>query len=244
VSAPIDFPYADATYRRRIMLEPSGAAITAEMEDYMHHFRVRVVHRDGEVTAADAEGVRVPWTSCPGGAAGIRALVGTALAEAHHADSWASDRSGQCVHVVDLALLAAAHAYDATPTTYMIELAPVAQPVRRATLWHNGEPALAWTLEQDTITSAGPMHGVSLAGKDFFPWVGVHLSAGEQEAARVLRRACSIGVSRGLDPDVYTSATELRGPANSCYTFRPEVTLVARRTRGSARRTEEPGYWS
>ena len=56
------------------------------------------------------------------------------------------------------------------------------------------------------------------------------------EAAIVLRRACEIGMGRGMDLEAVDSAEEL-GPMMGavCYTMQPSVMPVAFRNRGSIR---------
>ncbi len=102
--------------------------IEAEVEDYLHHFTVRLTHDGERVTDAVGTAVRAPWQTCPIGAAGVRALVGTDLASAAtHSSAWVTDRSDHCVHVLDLATLAAAHALDHEPTHYEIVVTPAAE---------------------------------------------------------------------------------------------------------------------
>jgi hypothetical protein len=94
----LELPYGDATYRRRIELRPAPGLMWAEMEDYPHHFTVRIEHDDGVITAIDPDGIRHPWDLCPVGAAGVKALVGVTLSDAADGASWAADRTAQYGH--------------------------------------------------------------------------------------------------------------------------------------------------
>ncbi len=52
----------------------------------------------------------------------------------------------------------------------------------------------------------------------------------------MLRRACDIGMGRGMDLDGYASAVELPEQQHGiCYTMQPGVVPVALRNRDSAR---------
>ena len=57
----------------------------------------------------------------------------------------------------------------------------------------------------------------------------------DAEAAIVLRRACSIGMSRGLDLDRYETLAEMPGLRPLCWSMQPERAPVAFRQRGLIR---------
>jgi hypothetical protein len=224
-------------YVRRIAIRPAPGVIEAEMEDYPHHFSLRIEHADGVVTAAEATGHRIPWTSCANGAAGLRLLAGTALADATKLDAWAPDRATQCVHVADLALLAVRHAYDDAPTNYEARLSPGAAPDRVATLRENGDVVLTWHLDEHDVVAE---LGIALARAPFFALMRERGMTGRDlERAVVLRRACHIGRSRGVDLDAFATAADIHDADHSCFTYRPDVASRALRVVGSTRATEE-----
>ncbi len=238
----LTYPFAHETYRRTIELRPAIGVIEAEIEDYLHHFRVRLTHDGERVSDAVGTAVRSPWQTCPTGAAGVQALVGIDLASAAtHSSAWVTDRSDHCVHVLDLATLAAAHALDHEPTHYEIVVTPAGEEHRVATMHRDGGLLLRWEMDGPTITDPARFAGVSLDGAPFFAWMHAELEPGEYEPVIVMRRACHIGYSRALDLDDYRYASETRPADSSCYTFRPNVAFTARRNRGSARATELTG---
>src|SRR6185312_8814867 len=65
-SVPPDMTHPSGSYRRRIRVtaSPDQAAVTAELEDDFHHFRVTVAHDGACVTGVRATGVRFPWSTC------------------------------------------------------------------------------------------------------------------------------------------------------------------------------------
>lgn len=234
-----EFPFIDATYRRRISLRPEPGVVRAEMEDYIHHFVVEIHHVDGVVTAATAVGVRHPWDACPGGARGVAAMVGTPLADVADRHGWSQDRSSQCVHVVDLALVAARHAHDDGPTEIDIRIPGAARERRTAVLRRDGDVVFEWTVAGDEVVAPDRFAGMSLAGSGFFGWLGANLDDEDEiETATMLRRACYIGVSRGLDLDTYERAIEGGTINNSCFVYQPGVAIRSRRMVGTSRATE------
>ncbi len=104
----------------------------------------------------------------------------------------------------------------------------------------DGGLLLRWEMDGSTITGPARFAGVSLDGSRFFAWMHAELAPSEYEPVVVMRRACHIGYSRGLDLDGYDHAAETQPADSSCYTFRPNVAVIARRNRGSARPTELP----
>jgi hypothetical protein len=233
------YAFAHETYRRTIEVRATIGVVEAEVEDYLHHFEVRLTHDGRRVTGAVGTAVRAPWHTCPTGAAGLRTLAGTELTVAGtHASAWVTDRSDHCVHVLDLATLAAAHALDHEPLHYEIVVSPAAEDRRVATMHRNGGLLLRWEMDGPTITGPGRFAGVSLERAPFFAWMQAELEPGEYEPVVVMRRACHIAYSRGLDLDDHRYASETRPADSSCYTFRPDVAFIARRNRGTARATE------
>ncbi len=239
------FPFGDETYRRRISIRPrhggpDGAdRVDAEMEDYVHHFAITVDHLDGVVVGASAEGVRHPWDACPGGANGIRELVGTRLDEAAGRQGWSADKVAQCVHVVDLAELACAHAGDDEDLVFEVLIPRAAHHRRTVTLRRNGVEAMAWTLKNNDVVAPDRFVGLTISGGAFFRWIDANLpDPDEREAATIMRRAAHIGTSRGMDLDRYAVAADGGAVTESCFVFRSGVADRARRIVGSARATE------
>lgn len=227
-----------ATYRRRIEIVPGEGVVDAAMEDYIHHFRVRLDHDGTTISRAEATGVRVPWSTCPVGAAGLAALAGTTLTDAVLADRWIDDRASQCVHAVDLGALAAAHALDARPLAYEIRVDMISFAERRAVLWRDGEELLDWPLQGQTVVGEGPSAGMGLDRRSFSTWLERKVAAEDHEATFVLRRACNIALGRLLDLDAFTVAGEVHEADGSCHTYRVGVPEQAVRCVGTVRHTE------
>jgi hypothetical protein len=232
-------PYYDGSYRRRIRLESTGPdTVEAALEDDFHHFEVTLRHDGVRVVDVDARSVRWPWSTCPAAAGPLRALIGMALSPRCLAVGAHTDPHANCTHMFDLAGLAVAHAalgrsrrqYDAE-----IPFGSVAGAPTRVELLRDGVPALTWTLQGRGITDPpayadAPWHG------GFFRWADANLSLEEAEAAIVLRRACEIGMGRGMDLDAIERAEELGDfMIGVCYSMQPEAIATATRHKGTIR---------
>ncbi len=99
-------------------------------------------------------------------------------------------------------------------------------------LARDGAVVLRWAMRGTRIVSPSPF---SEATGGFARWADATLPADEAEAAVVLRRACSIGLSRGLDLDSYPTLADMPGLAPVCYSMQPERAPVAFRNRGLIR---------
>jgi hypothetical protein len=225
-------------YRRRIeLLTTSPSAVTGELEDSFHHFRVSIAHEAGRVTAVDGEAVRHPWSTCPDALAPLRALVGapvTADATAHgdHADARTT-----CTHWFDLAGLAIGHAgagrdrrrYDVV----------IGERDRRgrttARLARDGDDVLDWDVDVTSVLGPEPYAGQEM-GRGFLAWANAELDPEAAEAAIVLRRACRTSLGLLMDLDDYATAADVgHGMENTCHTFSSSVMGVALRMKGSTR---------
>ena len=100
------------------------------------------------------------------------------------------------------------------------------------TLARDGEPRLRWVLRGGTIVAPSPYADVT---RGFARWADATLDADDAEAAVVLRRACAIGMSRGIDLDSYPTLADMPGLSPLCFSMQPERAPVAFRNRGLIR---------
>ncbi|MCW2545751.1 MAG: hypothetical protein JWN96_211 [Mycobacterium sp.] len=222
------------TYYRRITVRPEAGSLEAHMQDFCHHVKVVLRHADGRIVTANAEGLRLPWNTCPLGAAGVARISGMAAADAMDQSNWPGGRTANCVHAVDLTLVALAHLDDREPFTYYISVTPAMGQVRTARIDRDGELLLEWTVEGTQLTGPGRFAGRSLSRADFNQWAA-ELTPAEREAATILRRACHIAPSREIDLDTMRVAADSIGADASCHTLQEGVIERARRNVGSSR---------
>ena len=229
----------DGSYRRRVRMRALDATTTeAALEDDFHHFAVVVVHDGARVTSITARAERWPWSTCPAAGAQLELLVGMELSPRCTAVAAVADPHMQCTHQFDLAGLAVAHATrDEEERQYDVEVPPAdAGGQRTVRLSRDGELLLEWRIAYGTgITAPRPYTDAPWRG-GFIKWADATFDVDDAEAAIVLRRACDIGMGRGMDLEGYRSADELAELMTGvCYTMQPSIMPVAIREIGSIR---------
>ena len=101
--------------RRLQLIDPQPGRVTAEVEDDYHRFFVDLRHDGERITGVATNAKRSPWTTCPSAGDHLaERLTGALLSEVASRE----DPLTHCTHMLDLAILAAAHADDAAPTLY------------------------------------------------------------------------------------------------------------------------------
>jgi hypothetical protein len=201
--------------RRIQMIDPRPGRVTAEVEDDYHRFFVELSHDGERITNVRTTAKRFPWTTCP--AAGdhlAERITGATLREIEGREAPLS----HCTHMLDLAILAAAHAHDREPTLYeMLVDDPHAGP-RKAVLRRNGVETIHWLIDDTTLVAPGMMAGRDL--RQLKHWID-EIDAALREPARVLRRGAYIARGRGYDYSRLTTASAVNA-AVACYTFSVE----------------------
>lgn len=208
-------------FRRRFRITPAPGVVRTEVEDDYHRMRVTVRHDGSVATAIEPELIRAPWTTCPGAVEQVtKTFTGVAL------DGFAErveEKTHNCTHLYDLALLAGAHAHDRDPLTYDILVSDPVDGVARAELRLNGTPVLAWSYAGFKIVEPAYLAGTSL--EKMRTWIDT-LDPATQEAARILRWGSFLAHGRVLPMEKQSDARRM--PPN-CYTFQPQRAVLAKR---------------
>jgi len=228
-------------YRRAVRIEAKPGVATAEMEDDVHHFKATLIHERDVVQEARGEAVRTPWTICPGSLDVLRSLAGLRLEEVRALPS--ASRSQHCLHLLDVALLAAGRAKDAPfSRLYRIE-ADYDAELPSLKLWRDGEEILAWNVDGDF--TGGRIVGSAFDGLTLaqIPRRLAGLSRDEAEAVMILRRASHISGVRRLDLDAFGSSGQGAKPDGSCYAKQPTRQGQALRVIGASRDFSGRGEW-
>jgi hypothetical protein len=209
------------------------------LEDDQHYFTVRIEHDGREVRGISGESLRAPWTTCPAAGAQLQVLVGTPLTDRCVEVAGRTHSNQHCTHQLDIATLAVAHAARVTEGGAERRQYDMVVPFglldgqrHTVTLARDGEALLAWELEGTRIV-APPPYSEAIGG--FARWADATFDADTAEAAVVLRRACSIGMSRGLDLDGYPTLSDMPGLSPVCWSMQPDRAPVAFRNRGLIR---------
>src|SRR5262249_44778409 len=102
-------------------------------------------------------------------------------------------------------------------------------------LWRDRELLHTWTLDGRSCVTPPPFSDVPWRG-GFLRWADAKFEPDVSEPIIVLRRACDIGMGRGMDLDQYDRAKDLEPlMLGICYTMQPENIRVALREKHSAR---------
>jgi hypothetical protein len=213
--------------------------VVGGLEDDQHYFTVQVDHDGERVTAIASASVRAPWTTCPAAGVQLQALVGTPLSD-RCLDVAGRTRSDEhCTHQLDVAVLAVAHAarvtaggsarrqYDAVVPFGLLD-----GELHTVTLDRDGTRVLTWELEGTRVVGPSPW---SEPTGGFARWANATFEPDTAEAAVVLKRAISIGMSRGIDLDSYPTLADMPGLSPRCWSMQPERAPVAFRNRGLIR---------
>lgn len=238
--------FAHGSYRRRLRLvvteaDESGGVVEGGLEDDFHYFTVRLAHEGAVVTDVSAHAYRSPWTTCPAAAEPLRSLEGMELSPRCLAVGGVADPKMHCTHMFDLAGLCVAHAARGGPVgtmrQYDVEIPHLAQggSPAQVRLWRDGDLVHEWTLDGRSCIAPEPFCDAPWTG-GFFRWAEAHLDVEAAESAIVLRRACDIGMGRGMDLDAIDRADEMEGlMAGICFTMQPARIRVALRHKETIR---------
>ena len=201
-------------YRRSIVITPAPGRVEIGLEDDFHHMRVALAHAAGVVTGVEADVIRAPWTTCPGAAMRLKqTFTGQRLDSFRHR----GERTTNCTHLHDMALLGAVHANDAASMRFDILVSdPVAGRID-AELRRNGEPKLHWTIDGFAIETPVEAAGIGLMQLSAYI---ASLPPESQEEARLLRWGAMIAHGRAIPLERQSNAQKM--PAN-CFTFQPET---------------------
>lgn len=209
-----DIPAFPPGLWRRIAIHPGPAGVVGGLEDDVHRFTLRIDHADGVITAARSEAERFPWSTCPGAAPFLaEELVGRTLAEVAGLDAYA-----HCTHLYELAVLCAAHAHDAAPVIFDLQVGdrPTSEDRATALLQENGETVLRWDLHGTVIEGPGDWAGRDL--KRLSRWKQ-ELSPPDAERAMMLRRAVQVSGSRRQPESYGIRAGERSNRMGACFTY-------------------------
>ena len=227
-------------YRRRIRLvRLDEAVVWGGLEDDFHHFEVHLTHDATHVTDIKMDAFRWPWATCPDAGLRLRELVGMELSDRCTAVAAASDPRWQCTHQFDLAGLCVSHATRGTTSRQYDVSLDVGAATVHPRLWRDGELIHDWTLGGEAMRRVlvSPPEFLDAPWKGgFIKWADANLAPFDAEAAIILRRACDIGMGRGMDLEAIASASELAGIMSGvCYSMQPNIMPVAFRSRGTIR---------
>lgn len=241
MSAPHpDFDLDSDAYRRRIRVRTiAPGVVVSELVDDFHHFEVTLTHDGERVVACENISHRWPWSTCPDAAEPLRALAGMPLSRRFTAAGGWTDPKQNCTHQFDAACHAITHAaWNREQRVYDVEVPRRDRETGESNvrLWVDRKLRLAWSIHWNGIVAPEPPFDEAPWKGGFMRWADSNLSEEDGECAIVLRRACDIGMGRGMDLDAVPVADQLPSTmASICHTMQPEVVHIALRNVGSIR---------
>jgi DUF2889 family protein len=235
-----DFDLDADAYRRRIRARTvAPGVVLAELEDDFHHFAVTLRHDGERVVSCENVSRRWPWSTCPDAAEPLRRLAGMPLTRRFTAAGRWTDPKQNCTHQFDTACHAITCAARGGATRVYDAEIPYRDRRTGETavrLWVDGAPRLAWSIDWNGIVEPQPPFDEAPWRGGFMRWADTTLPEDDAECAIVLRRACDIGMGRGMDLDSVPVADQLPGSmAGICHTMQPGTVEVAFRHVGSIR---------
>jgi hypothetical protein len=208
-------------FRRRFRATNGPGWAQCEFEDDYHRMVVTIAHEGGVATAVSSEMPRSPWTTCPGASLQLaQTFTGAALAQFPAR----GEKAANCTHLHDLALLAAAHAFDEAPLVYDVLVSDPVDGERHAEIRRDGVTLMHWVEARRRIVKPAEIAGKELM--ELRDWIK-SLDPARQEAARMLRWAAIMSYGRGL-PSGGLSDDPWRRPMGRCYTFSAGMVEKAR----------------
>jgi len=197
-------------FHRHVLITPAARAVSAWVEDDYHHMGVTLRHDGATITCVESEMVRAPWSTCPGA---VTQLSTTFVGVSIEAAAARGEKTLNCTHLYDMALIAAAHAHDAVPTHYAMTVSDAADGVRVAEITRDGVSVLRFVERAGVLAEPYGAAGKSLS--QLGEWIASRDEAG-REAARLLRWGAIIAHGRAIPLERQSDATRM--PAN-CFTF-------------------------
>lgn len=238
-SYPDNPSYGSGSFRRRIRLRASDTEVLAELEDHNHGFRLRLQHDGQQVTAIDAETMRIPFSTCPGAVKPLRELCGLPITEDSQQLIANSKPSANCTHLYDLSLLAIAQAargpgerlYDICISDETDEQ-PSAAEIRL-----DGQLLHRWLCRDWSIVEPAELAG-NVLYKGFTTWANAAFSGEAQRAAFALQKGYFVASARRYDLDAMAgeAANDAREIMyGACYTYTSPQIEQAQRLASSVR---------
>lgn len=232
----------EGTFHRQIDLQAWDAhTVVGWLEDEFHHFGVTLIHDGTHIRDLRIAAPRHPWSTCIGADLPLRALIGQPLASRCAAVGAMVNMRRNCTHLLDLASLAAAHAwsgrgqrrYHGTVQSLSDVVAGATPGLLRATLYRDGQQVLDWDVLDYTIVAPEQFAGQGIL-HGFREWTDIR-SVADAEDALVLRRVAFVAFGRRVSIEHARVAAEIgQGPV--CHSFQPEWSRIAVRIPATHRR--------
>lgn len=213
--------YGSGTFRRRITFSAWGNGIQVSVLDDFHEMAVALVIESGLIVDVIARMDRFPKTTCPGAVAALDLLRGMP-ADGTPPSLTATERGGQCTHLVDLARLGLSWMARGD-RAQIVEVSLTDRDVahrQRLAIEVDGVLALEWVLHDEIIAEPSEHCGQGLFG-GFTRWVQQHFPPAEADLWRIAQMAVFVARGRAYIVDGPQPRRVSEEPARqgACYSF-------------------------
>lgn len=223
--------YGSGVFRRRVRVRPADGAVSVDIEDSNHAFRLVLRHHGARIVAVESEAVRYPFTTCSEAQQSLQRLVGQSIDSAAQLREILEPRLS-CTHLSDMAGLALTSAMDDQhERLYDIAVEDERDGRTRARIYRNDVCVHDWQITNHSIV--GPAeHAGQTVMRGFYAWARLAFQGALLEAAVALQRGYFVAQSRRYQfvPEVTSGM-----PEGVCYSYSTPIVKRAHLVTGSMR---------
>jgi hypothetical protein len=229
--------YGSGIFRRRLHWRAAQGLVEVELEDSNHGFRLQLRHDGKQIVDVAVEPVRYPFTTCPEAVQSVRRIIGLPLVDSAAALRERLVPSENCTHIIDMSLLAVAHANDIIQERfYDIAVADERDGVTQARIDCDGLRVHTWSASEHVLTAPAELAGKPVM-RGFYAWAVKVFTGMPLEAAQLLQRGYFVAQARRYSylPIEANPAISDGMPVGSCYSYNTGAVERALRIQGSVR---------
>lgn len=228
--------YGSGVFRRRLHWQATAGQVAVALEDSNHGFRLCLRHDGRRISALEAEPVRYPFTTCPEAVRHAQRIVGLSLVDVASLREMLP-QPDNCTHLIDMSLLAAAHASDVgCERLYDIAVKDERDGVTQARIECDGHVVHDWSIRAHALIAPAVLADKP-AMRGFYAWAVQTFSDMPLEAAQALQRAYFVAQARRwtYQPIEENPARTDGMPIGACYSYNTGAVERALRIKGSVR---------
>ncbi|WP_300399505.1 DUF2889 domain-containing protein [uncultured Sphingobium sp.] len=226
---PLNPDYGTGSTVRRVSLRTQSDRIDGHLLDNFHEMHCSIVHDGTIVTAVVGQSIRIPTTACAGAVGQLQSLIGLPICTPRRDFYAGGIARHHCTHLLDLAVLAIAHAQQ--PSMEILYEAEVPDEVELPVpiaVWRNNRLICRWLVRHGAILEPLELRGRPL-GTGFAAWASAAFDQDQLEAATILARTWLIAVGRRYRPSQAAGRPARENPEmlGRCYAYSAEPVKTA-----------------
>lgn len=223
--------YGSGISRRRVRVRPAEGAVSVDIEDSNHAFRLVLRHDGARVVAVESEAIRYPLSTCSEAQQSLQRLVGQSIDSAAQLREILEPRLS-CTHLSYMAGLALTSVKDDPhERLYDIAVEDERDGRTRARIYRNDVCVHDWQITNHSIVEPAEHAGQTVM-KGFYAWARIAFQGALLEAAVALQRGYFVAQSRRYQ---FLPAVAFGMPEGVCYSYSTPIVNRARLVTGSMR---------